>query len=415
MLRIQKSCARQAIVFIPIFLTGFPVTPSTPSQPLKILHLASSERWTGVAEPVVSLACEQRRMGHRVWVGCVPGRSFERRVRERGLPLLEGLHLNRRLNPFHLISDLRLLPRFCRQNEIDIVHCHLLHDHWLATAAFRWLRPGSKGTRPLIVRTIHASAPPRSDIFHRRLFLLYTDRFVCISADAARRAEATLGLSPGSVPHVPGGVNTERFQPDLPGAEFRSKYDIPPEAPLAGIVARMRAGRGLRWLTQSIPQVLERIPNAHFIVVGRGELKHWFRDHIRNPLFRGQVHYAGYHTTDLPQAYAAMDVSLFLGLGSEGTCRAILEAMGCARPTVGVDAGAVPEIIDAGGTGFLVHDHDVNDLAEKLISLLQNRAKCAEMGKAARARVEDRFNETLRAQSFDEIYRGLIGLIKDPS
>lgn len=384
------------------------MTPSSPSQPLRILHLASSERWTGVAEPVVSLAREQARLGHKVWVGCVPGRSFERKTRERGIPVLEGLHLNRRLNPFHLLADLLLLPRFCREQGIDIIHCHLLHDHWLATAAFRWLRSGRKGHRPLIVRTIHSSAPPRSDVFHRRLFLHYTDKFACISADAARRAESTLHLPAGSVPHVRGGVDVERFRPDLDGTDFRASLGIPADSPVAGIVARMRAGRGLRWLTATIPQVLERVPNAHFIVVGRGELKHWFRDEIRKPVYRNQVHYAGYHTADLPQAYAAMDVSLFLGLGSEGTCRAILEAMGCARPSIGVNAGAVPEIIDDGRTGSLVRNRDIADLAAKLTAMLHDRDKCAMMGEAARSRVEELFNESVRAQAFEEIYRTLL-------
>lgn len=386
----------------------FPVTPSPSRQPLKILHLASSERWTGVAEPVVSLACEQTRLGHRVWVGCVPGRSFERKTRQRGLAILEGLHLNRRLHPFHLLADLFLLPRFCREQGIDIVHCHLLHDHWLATAAFRWLRPASKGRRPLIVRTIHASAAPRGDIFHRQLFLHYTDKFVCISADAAHHAESSLHLPAGSVPHVRGGVDVERFRADLDGSDFRASLCIPADAPLAGIVARMRAGRGLRWLTKAIPQVLERVPGAHFVVVGRGELKHWFRDEIRKPIYRNQVHYAGYRTADLPLAYAAMDVSLFLGLGSEGTCRAILEAMGCARATIGVDQGAVPEIIEDDRTGYLVRRHDITDLAAKLTAMLKDRAKCAAMGRAARTRVEELFNEPLRAQAFEDVYRNLL-------
>ena len=62
--------------------------------------------------------------------------------------------------PLRLAADARALPRFCREHGIDVVHCHLLHDHWLAVLVLRALRRDSGG-RPLIVRTLHGSAPPR--------------------------------------------------------------------------------------------------------------------------------------------------------------------------------------------------------------------------------------------------------------
>jgi glycosyltransferase involved in cell wall biosynthesis len=243
---------------------------------------------------------------------------------------------------------------------------------------------------------------------HRRLFLERTDQFVCVAADAARRAESALGLPAGSVAYVRGGVDLYRFRPGLDGSALRSELGIPMDAPVAGIVARMRAARGLRWLTQAIPAVLEQVPSAHFLVAGRGELKHWFKREIRDPAYRGQVKYAGYRREDLPLSYAAMDVSLFLGLGSEGTCRALLEAMACARPTIGAHKAAVPEIIDNERTGLLVRDHDVKDLSDKLVEMLGDRDKCARMGEAARARAETLFDEAARARAFDAIYRSLM-------
>lgn len=377
------------------------------SRPLNILHLASSERWTGVAEPVVSLAREQQRMGHRVWVGCVPGRSFERRARQRGVEIVPGLRLNRRMNPLHLISDILLLRKFCRKNRVDVVHAHLLHDHWLAATALRGIF-APKGRNPLLLRTLHGSAAPRNDWYHRRLFLKYTDRFVCVSGDAARRAEATLGMRPGSVPYVGGGVDLDRFKPGLDPLTIRSELGIPADAPAMGLVARMRAGRGLRWLMEAIPLALERAPEAYFFVVGRGELKHWFRDEIRKPAYKGRVKYAGYRTGDLPQAYAAMDAALFLGLGSEGTCRAVLEAMGCGRPVIGVAKGAVPEILNDGQTGLLAQDHDARDLADKIVEMMRDREKMRTMGEEARRRAEERMHESRRAEAFERIYRELV-------
>ena len=347
-------------------------------------------------------------MGHRVWIGCTPGRSFERKARAQGLEVLDGIHLNRRLNPLHLASDLRFIPRFCSENDVDIVHCHLFHDHWLSAWSLRKVRAERKG-RPFLVRTLHLSGAPRNDWFHRRLCLKSTDRLVCVSQDAARRAEKALGLASASIEHVAGGVDLERFRPDWDGSALREEFSIPLDAPVAGLVARMRAGRGVRWMMRSIPAVLEQAPDAHFVMVGRGEQKKWFKQEIKRPVYRGQVHYAGYRKDDgLPQAYAAMDAALFLGLGSEGTCRSILEAMACGKAVVAARIGATPEIVEDGRTGLLVRRRDVDDLTKKLIALLCDRPRCAEMGRAGRLRAERHFSESERAEAFSGIYDQLI-------
>lgn len=377
-------------------------------RPLKILHLASSERWTGVAEPVTSLAVQQQKMGHQVWLACVPGQSFERKARQRGLHVLAQFHLNRRLNPLHLLSDYRWLRRCCRQLGIDIVHTHLLHDHWLAAGSLKNFCSLGFGPKPLLIRTVHTSAPLRTDWLHRKLWLQYSDKIVCVSRSAARRAEEALALPKGAIESIGGGVDLGRFLPGLDGAALREELKIPPDAPVAGIVARMRAGRGFRWLMRAMPLVLEKLPEARLIAVGRGELKKWFKHELTYPEYKGRVIYAGYRGRDLPAAYAAMDVSLFLGLGSEGSCRAILEAMASGKPTIGLNRGAVPEIISDGNTGFLVKHRDVKDLAEKMVSLLADRGRAAAMGNEARRRAEELYSESARAHAVEAIYRKVL-------
>ncbi len=375
--------------------------------PLRILHLASSERWTGAAEPLTSLALQQMRHGHQVWIGCVPGGTFEEKAKAAGAPVVTLFHLNRRLHPLHQISDLCAIPRFCRENRVDIVHCHLIHDHWLAALSL-WPTRRSHAGRPLLIRTWHGSREPHTDWFHQQLLNRLTDRVVCVSRHVAQLTETAFRMPTGSVANVAGGVNLERFNPNLDRAIIRKELGIPLDAPVAGIVARVRAGRGVRWLMRSVPLLLEKVPNAHFVIFGRGELKKWFRKEILNPRYRGQVHNGLYRQDDLPLAYAACDVSLFLGMGSEGTCRAILEAMACGRPTVGANLGPIAEVIVNGETGLLAQPNSEEDLAHKLAELLRDRERCTQMGQIARQRAETHYTEEARADAFMRIYADLL-------
>jgi glycosyltransferase involved in cell wall biosynthesis len=363
------------------------------SSRFRILHLASSERWTGEADPAISLAHGQRRLGHSVWLACVAGRSFEEKARERDIDVLNSLHLNRRLNPFHFVSDLRTLRTFLRQQMINIIHCHLYHDHWLAAIATR------KITHPhLLVRTLHRPKLPYSDPLHRMLFARKTDLTITVYQGAKASVSQTLRLPAEKVVAIYGGVDLEWFHPTKDGNELRKSLAIPPTAPIVGIVARIRADRGHQWLFRTIPHVLEKLPHVYFLIVGKGEMKKPLEEQLQNSPFRKQVIMAGYRSDDLPECYAAMNVSLFLGLGTDGTCRAVLEAMASGRPVVGVNKGAMPETVEHGKSGFLVNQGDVRGLAQALITVCENRGLAAQMGRRGREIAETRFAEQRRAE-----------------
>jgi glycosyltransferase involved in cell wall biosynthesis len=368
----------------------------------RILHLASSERWTGVAEPVVSLAREQQRAGHEVWLACVPGQSFERRASQNGLRVLTHFHLDRRLNPLRFIADLREIRRFVRENRIEIVHSHLLHDNWMAALALLGVQKP-----PLLVRTFHRWERPRADVFHRWLFGRRNDLTIATSRSLLAQFDGRVNLAPGSAEVVYGGVNYERFHPERSGEAFRREFNVSPDAPVAGIVARMSPGRGHRWLFNAAPEAARRLPQSRILLIGRGPLKKPLRAEIASSALRENVVMVGYRSKDLPETYAALDVALFLGMGSEGTCRAALEAMASGRPVIAIRAGALPEIIEDGKTGLLVEPDNAPALADAIVRLLSGRDERERMGRAARQSVLERFTESRRAEATIESYRAV--------
>ena len=70
---------------------------------------------------------------------------------------------------------------------------------------------------------------------------------------------------------------------------------------------------------------------------------------------------------------------------------AFVEAMSAGLPCVGTTKWAMPEIIEAGETGWLVDDGAVEDLARVLINALRNPVLCERMGARGRERAFARF------------------------
>ncbi len=376
------------------------------NKKIKVLHLASSERWTGIAEPVTSLVKHQCSSGEvQAWLACIPGRSFERRARERGVEVLDLLSFHRKYNPISTIRDIRRLQRFVLEHTVDIVHCHLSHDHWLAAAALRFFRR----IPVLLIRSYHRFVAPYRDPFHRWLYENATDLLITPTQALGDVLKSRMDTHDNVLRVVHGAVDTQRFNPDIDGSPIRERAKISPGAPVAGLVARLRKDRGIFWLMKSIPLVLEKHPNAYFIFVGRGELKYWLLDYINKIPHGNRILRAGYQTTALPQFYAAFDCSLFLGLGSDGSSRAVLEAMASATPVIALNSGGLDEVIEHGKNGLLVEPQDVDGLADAISQLFSDKARRDAMGREARKTIIQRFTEERRAADTLDIYRHLLG------
>jgi glycosyltransferase involved in cell wall biosynthesis len=117
---------------------------------------------------------------------------------------------------------------------------------------------------------------------------------------------------------------------------------------------------------------------------------------------------AGYRREDYRDVMSLMDALVFLVPGSDGSCRAVLEAMSMGIPTISSRRGVLPETVADGETGALVEEEAV-ELAEALIDLSGNPDAWALRGKAARARVLARHTTDAQAARLEEFYRSLIG------
>jgi len=116
------------------------------------------------------------------------------------------------------------------------------------------------------------------------------------------------------------------------------------------------------------------------------------------------VVFAGYRTDDYVDVMRSFDVFTFLVPGSDGGCRALLEAFACGVPAVTSRRGALPEIGVEGETGFAV-DEEAAALAGAWETLLQDPAKRAAMGHAARRRAETEFSPERLVERVDALYR----------
>ncbi len=368
---------------------------------MKVLELLSSPVWTGPAEPMASVAAHLRARGHQVEIAVDARRPGDLRARLRGLgfTVRDDLSLTTKGFPPSLLSDARRLARI--GPAFDVVHAHFSNDHSAALLGLRGRRE-----RPRLVRTVH-SARSLEDRFlqghaHRR-----TDGLIAVCEAHARLLRERFRVPEGRVLATRGAVDSTFFTPD--GPDLRAELGLAPGQPVAGIVSRVKQDRRHAELVEAFRLVVQRIPDARLLVVGRGEGLDGLRARVAQRGLDRAVLFAGYRTGPaLAAAYRTLDVKVLLAEGNDGSCRALLEAMASGRPGLAYRFGAPAEAIVDGVTGLLVEQGDVPGLASALAELLGAPAQARALGAAARERMRTLFTEAERGTAVERFFDGLL-------
>jgi len=85
-----------------------------------------------------------------------------------------------------------------------------------------------------------------------------------------------------------------------------------------------------------------------------------------------------------------------------------IEALSKGNVVIASRIGGLPDLVDENETGFLVQPNDPEDLADKIIYIMQNRSLLSEMGRSARAKYERCFSKPEYSRALLEAYENTI-------
>jgi glycosyltransferase involved in cell wall biosynthesis len=326
--------------------------------------------------------------------------SLPQQARAAGVEPLLALSRARGAIWWRDTDDARRLAGLLEAQRFDVVHTWHTRDHVIAVRATAEHRR-SGATR--LVRS-HRSADPIAGLpWNRWLFGRATDGLLCVSPQtAARNAKLRRGRP---VLGALGAVDLGRFAPQPPDPALRASLGLAPEHRVVGISARVQRHRRFDLLLDAMARLAQTVPEARLLVIGRGT---HLEETARSPAARlglaGRVIFTGYRSADYPDVLRACDVFTMLVPGSDGSCRALLEAAACGLPAVTTDLGSLPEIVVHGETGLVVAP-DPAQLAAAWRSLLASEPLRASLGAAARLRAERCFSPARLAEQVEALYQ----------
>ena len=385
----------------------------------RVLQVIGNLDVGGAQEVVRTLAEQWRLAGYESFVATLQDGPLRAAIEDAGTPVVvlpDRSHAVLALPAFALeMRRLRYeLLSLIRQHKIDVVQTHLLRSLDFLVASL-------KASAPVQVYwTFHnAHFDLRADHLARHLWLLgpkrrahhglyqlgarHIDGLVAVAPDVKTSILAAMPRIPaGRIAVIPNGVDTRRYRQTVDRAGVRRMLGLDARARLIAVVATLKEQKGHRYLIEAAARVVGRCPDAHFLLIGDGELRHALSSQVKALGLENHVHLLGTRH-DVPDLLAACDLFALPSLW-EGLAMALVEAMAAGLPVVATNVSGTRQVVVDGATGLLVPPADTEQLVAALVTLLEDPARAREMGAAGRERVESLFSATKQAADYLSLF-----------
>ena len=217
------------------------------------------------------------------------------------------------------------------------------------------------------------------------------------------------GVRPEKIEVVPNGVDTTVFHPGEKHTAIIDKHNLGARKIIL-TVGTLTERKGHELVIKALPEVLQHIPDAVYLVPGAGAKERELKNLAAKLNLQDRVIFLGYvPKEDLIKLYNTCDVFVMVskisGSSVEGFGIVYLEANACGKPVLAGRLGGVVDAVVDGETGVLVNPENPKEVAAGLIKLLKDQALARRLGRKGHARVQNEFSR-------DRLVSGMVENLK---
>lgn len=210
----------------------------------------------------------------------------------------------------------------------------------------------------------------------------FCDRIICISEAERESALAKKICADSKLQVIFNGIDVEAYEQKKHEKINKTTLKIQEDAFVVGMVGRISPQKAPDVFIRAAKLIKREIPNAHFIIVGSGEMENDVKRYAKQNGLEDCLHITGW--VDNPLDYVELfDVACLLSRW-EGFGLVLPEYMMVGKPIVASNVDAIPNIIRDGENGILVDVDDPRKVCDSVLKLYyypQLREKLVECGK----------------------------------
>lgn len=298
--------------------------------------------------------------------------------------------------------------------KFDVLHIHGARANFVATLL--------KGKINIpIVSTVHSDYELdfTKGIYKKYLFtninkiaLKMVDYYIAVSENF-KSMLIERGFLPNKIFTVYNGMDYSVDKEYISKEDFIKKYNISysPENIYVGIIGRFDYVKGHSVFIDAAAEALKKNPHLRFLLAGEGPLEDELKKQAMKLGISDKVQFLGF-IKDIYSFINFIDINTLTSL-SESFPYVLLEGASMKKPTISSDVGGISDLITDGENGFLFDSKNYNELAEKILTMAENRELRSQMGEALYLKATTQFSSDNLAKRHMEIYNNAVSDYND--
>ncbi len=375
-------------------------------QKTKVLHISGSSELGGNEVHILTLFkfLDKEKFdlslalpGHgRFWEKAIQMNYF------KAIPLRKDLLANR--------DSVKELRRIIEELKPEIVHTHNRREDYSGGRAARFEKV------KVVITTIHDRINMNQQGFrvrnlksflYKRILADYFDYLIAVSEVTRNDLLDQLSINQRKIVHITNGVDLSQLDVKIDREEKRKELGFVKKDKLIGLVARLKGKKknkkGHFLLIESFPEVIKEIPQAKMVIIGNDrEAEDYLRSLAEKKGVGDKLYCLGFRD-DIYEVISVLDLKVLPSF-FEGLPRALMEAMGLGIPVIGSRVDGIKELLGDGRYGLQISIGKSEELAEAIITLLQDQFLYKTIKKEGKSRIFENYGAEKMAQETEELY-----------
>ncbi|MDD3284537.1 MAG: glycosyltransferase [Patescibacteria group bacterium] len=307
--------------------------------------------------------------------------------------------------PFFLLFQFLAIKKIVKKEKINTIHAHWIIPQGFVAVLYKKII--NKNIK--ILCTSHGA-----DIFGLQKFnflkkwILNNCTRLTVVSNAIKNEALKIG-SKINTEVLPMGVDLDIFNPKNYSEEIKSKYNI--NGSFLLFVGRLSEKKGIKYLIEAMPRIIEKFPTTKLLIIGNGEEKNKLEKLSKTLNLENNIIFTGaIHNLELPKYYATADIfigpSIITKNGDrEGLPVTYMEAMASGSVLIGTNLDGNYDILDHEKTGIMIKQHNSVEISKYVIELLDNKDYREKLIKNSILKIENNYNWKIISKKYKELLK----------
>ncbi|MCI5164772.1 MAG: glycosyltransferase [Candidatus Electrothrix sp. GM3_4] len=258
------------------------------------------------------------------------------------------------------------VAKILRKERIQVIHTHNTQPLLDGT-----IGAILSGGRQRIIHTDHARQFPdkKRYMFAEWCMSHFVYKVVGVSEQTTDNLWSYEKIPRRKLMTIENGIDGSLFQISIDKQAKRKELGIPAVGPVIGAISRIEKVKGIKYLLQAMPKIINKFPDITLLIVGDGSEKSSLKAEARQLDVEKNVKFTGARD-DIPEILQVLDIYLLPSL-SEGLPMGLLEAMAAGCPVIASDVGGIKSVVTNKETVIIVEPGNVQDLLFAVICSLR--------------------------------------------